>query len=281
MYQLASFFSTRELALLIWITLFVGAMSASTNLRQSMLDMLRSIFATKIGGILLIMIVYVGLVVCMLSGVGLFNYSLVKDLIFWFFSFAIVSFFTINKANTNSYFKGILIDCFRWTLFVEFLVNFYTFSFLAEVILLPILGLFFLVHAYAQTNKEHAATTNVLTNILSVIGWGYFFFALYKTITDYKALFSMPTLFSFLLPVLLTILLIPFLYLVAVYMSYELLFIRLERMDYREVTANKLKWEVFKVAGINLSNINLIDKGINKIDLYEARDVISYIRTLV
>lgn len=278
--ELFNYFSTRELSLLIWMVIFVIAMSFNTKLRQSMLSVLNSVFATKIAGVILIMIAYVGLIVWILAAIRLFNYSLVKDLVFWFFSFALVSFFSINNAATNSYFKEVLKDCLKWTILVEFLVNFYTLSLVAELILFPVIGIVVLTKAYAQTKEEYGPVNKFLSNVLTLTGLGYFLYVLYKTVTEYEILLSWQTLYSFLFPVVLTICFIPFLYLVVVYMTYELLFIKLNRMAHGEITAEKLKWETFKVAGISLRKINLIDKRIRKFDLYDSGDVVSYIRKL-
>ncbi len=281
MQEVLNVFSARELSLIIWIIIIVTAMTFSAKLRQSMLDVLQSIFATKIGGILLAMIAYVGLIIWGLAALRLFNNSLLKDLVFWFFSFAIVSFFTVNKANSNNYFKEILKDCFKWTLFVEFLVNFYTFSFITELILFPLLGFIILLHAYAKTDRKQEPVSKLLNSVLVIIGWGYFLYVLYKTVTDYQALLHYSTLYSFVFPIVLTISLLPFLYLLAVYMSYEMLFLRLRWKAYGEEKTKKLKWAVIKIAKFNLTKINLIDKGLDKSGLYEADDIEAYLRTLI
>ena len=281
MEKLLEIFSTREIAFLVWILIVIAAMTFGAEIRKSMIGVLKSLFATKIFSIILLLLLYVTVVVFILWKNRLWDTFLFKDTIFWFFSFALVTFININKAEDNSFFKSLLKDCFKWTMFIEFLVNFYTFSLTTELIMFPIIVFVGLIQAFSQTDKKYQAVTNLFTKIIILIGTIYFLYALYKTIADYKTLFTTKNLFSLLLPIILTIAIVPFLYGLALFMKYETLLIRIRFMTNDNGKKTELKKAIFSAAKFNLSKLKVIDKGLNKFDLYNSNNIREYVHQLV
>jgi hypothetical protein len=255
-------------------------MTFGTDIRKSMMGVIKALFARKIFLILLLMFFYVTGIVFILGKIGFWNTYLFKDTIFWFFSFAIVTFFNINKAEDHGFFKSLLRKCLKWTIFIEFLVNFYTFSLTTELIMFPIIVFAGLIQAFSQTDKKYESVTKLFKNILALIGTVYFIYALYKTIVDYNSLFTIQNLFSLLLPVILTFALLPFLYGLALYMKYETLFIRVQFMTNDKGKNSKLKRAIFNTAKLNLSKLKTIEKGLNKSDFYSSKDIPEYVRHL-
>jgi hypothetical protein len=256
-------------------------MTFGADIRKSMVGVLKALFGRKIFSIILLMLLYVAGIIFILRQIHFWSTYLFNDTIFWFFSFAIVTFFTINKAEDNSYFKSLLCDCFKGTLFIEFLVNFYTFSLTIELIMFPIIIFIGLIQTFSKSDKKYEPVTKVFTNILALIGTTYFLYALYKTVADYSSLFTKQNLFSLLLPIILTLALLPFLYGLALYMKYETLFIRVQFMTNDKDKNAKLKQAIFSTAKFNLSKLKIIEKGLNKSDFYGSKNIVEYVRQLV
>lgn len=145
----------------------------------------------------------------------------------------------------------------------------------------PIIVFVGLIQAFSQTDKKHQVVTNLFTNILTLIGTGYFLYALYKTILDYKTLFTTQNLFSLLLPIILTITILPFLYGLALFMKYETLYIRIRFMTNDNDKKREIKKAIFSTAKFNLSKLKVIDKGLNKLDLYNSSDISKYFQQLL
>jgi hypothetical protein len=273
-------FSTREIAFIFWVMAGVAAMMFGKNLRISMLAVVESIFATKIFLVALLLLFYVIVTVWVLWKFGLWETACVKDTVFWLFSFAMVTFFSINKADDNNYFKTLIKDCFKWTVFIEFVVNFYTFSLAIELIMFPILVFVVLIQAFSQTDKKYQPVTKLSTSILALIGTFYFLYALYKTIVEYNTLFAIQNLQALLLPVILTITSLPFFYGLALFMQYETVFIRIRFMTNDMAKKKELRQAIFSVARFNLTRLKVIEKRLNKFDVYNSEDIKTYIRQL-
>jgi len=252
-------FTTRELATIIWIAVFIIWSLFHKDLRKSFVSLLQAFFNRKIFIIFLLMILYVKLIVYLLFQVNLWNLSQLKDTIFWFFSTAFVLFTNVNKLNENeNYFRKIIIDNFKLVLILEFLINFYTFPLIIELILIPILGFVIIMNTYAGTKKEYEIVKRLSNNILSI--WGIFLiiYIVLNAISSYQDLLVFGNFQAFLLPLLLTIAFLPFLYVLALFMIYESIFTRFNvsignrDKDLLRVTKRK----IFSTFGINLSLLN-------------------------
>lgn len=278
--KLLTIFSTRELSILIWISIGLIAIMFSSKMREGLGGVLKILFGTTILAILTALIVYVSLILFLLYKLELWNFSLLKDTLFWFFTTALVLLFNINKAKTSGYFKNIIKENIKWAIAVEFIVNFYTFSLLKELVLVPSMIFLASIQAVASTDKKNIQVSKLLGNILSFIGILLIAFIVYKTFTNYQEILTFHTLFSFLLPPFLTVLLIPFLYLLAIYMNYEELFVRIKFLTNDNKRKQLLKREILLVANINLSRLILISKNLNKFNWYHSTETKSYIKSL-
>lgn len=274
-------FSTRELSMLIWIFVGLTLMMFNKDIRISFVEIFKLFFGKQIGRIFLLMTVYVTLTLFLLKKFGTWDFSLLKDTLFWFVSVALVLFFSINNAKNIHFFKDIVKDSFKWSIALEFFVNYYTFSFRTELILMPTIFLLAGINAYSQTDKKYDQVSKFLTNIFAIIGMTFFLYVSYKTFYNYQEFFTLHTLFSFLLPPILTVLLVPFLYLLALYMNYEILFIHVDFMTNDSDKRKILKKEIILLANLNLNRLIRISQKLNKFDVYHSEDIKTLLRTLI
>lgn len=281
MRSLFQIFSTRELSILIWISVVVIAMLFKKELRQSIGEILKQLFTGVIGIVLLLMIVYVSLLLFLLYKLHVWNFSLFKDTAFWFSSVALVLFFTMNKAKDHNYFREIVKENLKWTMFTEFVVNFYTFSIISELVFIPSIVLLGALQAFAATDKQYDQVGTVLRKTTLVIGAFIFLYVVYKTVRYYDQVFTIQNLFAFLLPPILTFLLIPFLYLLALYMNYEELFIHVRFMSNDEERKKLFRKQVLRTAHFNLAKLSLIRKKLNKFDFYHTDNFEGYVRSMI
>ncbi|MCK6648732.1 MAG: hypothetical protein L6Q66_03660 [Bacteroidia bacterium] len=277
--QILSIFSTRELSVLFWLVVIFSALLLSKNIRSSFGRVLTSLFDKKIVSIFLIQVAYTIGVIFLLCYLNLWNKTLIKDTFFWFFGVAVVLFFSINKAKNVTLFYEMMKESFKWTIFVEFLVNFYTFSFWVEFFLVPIITLMVLMQIVSETKKEYDRVNTLLKKMLSYSGVLLILFVGYKSVVSYQDLVNLKTLFSFLLPIILTLMMIPFLYFLALFMNYEELFVKL----YYYSNDEKFKWELKKKilfeAKFNLNKVHYIFKSINKFDVVHSDNLKKLIKS--
>lgn len=266
--SLTEIFSTRELSLLIWFLLVFFASLILKECREAIYELLKLIFFTQIGIALLVLNIYIISIVLLLLKIGIWDFTLFKDTIFWFISVALILFFNINKVKDVYFFKQILKECFKWTIALEFIVNFYTFSLLTELILMPFLIFLTLILVVTQSENKYDRVNQFLMNIFSFLGATFFIYITYKTFISYEVLFTIHNLLSFILPLVLTILIVPFIYFLAVYIKYERLYILIDIRTNDNSKKKLLKKEILLFANINLNRLTLILEKIHRIDVY-------------
>lgn len=273
-------FSTRELSLLIWTSIFIITLTLGKSLRKSIFGVIKALFVRQFILIYLSLTAYIILVVLLLRLLNLWEISFLKDTIFWFFSFAIVTFFSLPKAEDINFFKNLLLESFKWTIFLEFLFNFYTFNIGAELFFLPIITFVALTQAIAETDKKNEQIGKLLGGFLSIVGSIYFFYALFKTISEYGILFTSQNLKTLILPILLTISILPFFYFIALYMQYEEIFKRIIYLTDDNDERHKLKRAIFSTAKFDLFKLRIIKQKIKKIGLYHSADINTYLNSI-
>ena len=208
---------------------------------------------------------------------NIWSFNDLKDSIFWLFTVGFVLIFKSIEIKDTKYFKTILQDSLKWTVFIEFIVNFYSFNFIVEFVMLPILVLITATQAYSELDIKYIQVTKLLTNILSIIGFVFLGFSIYKTIKGFDTFFSLNTLNFFILPVVLTVLFIPFVYFLSLYSTYESYFTRLNFMTVKKDKVKVVKNLIKRIANINLNRLNRIIENFDKRVFYDETDLKKYI----
>jgi len=251
-------FNSREQSTMIWIVILLLLALSKKDIRKSFLDLIKMLFEPKIITIIGLMLLYTVLIVSILSKMGVWKANLIKDTIFWTFGTAFILMINARKAtHDDKYFKTILLDSIKFIIILEFVVNFYTFSFWVELLLMPLLCFVMLIGVVAETEKEHMPVKKVSDFILSGFGLFIIVYSFIKITSNYKELATLDSLRAFILPPLLSFLYIPFLYFFALFMAYELLFVRLDGYINEDKKLAKLaKRKILSLCHINLRMLN-------------------------
>lgn len=258
-------FSTREIALTIWFIILLIYVSLGKHVRDSIVGIFKVFLDKKIVIALSTMLIYILLVILILSYIRFWDMSLLKDTIIWILFSGIVLFMNTNKVKNVNYFSKLIKDNIKIIVIFEFLSNLYTLSLLGELIFIPIVSFFSIVGVFAENSskqKENHKKVDVLCkNILGLIGLGMIGYVIYKTITEYNLLLSVSNLKSFLLPILLVILTLPYFYFFALFMRYETLFVRVNRLKYiGEGQIKKVKMQILISANISLTKLFRVNR---------------------
>ena len=275
-------FSTREIALLIWTLLFIIVISINKKVRRAMVKTVEIFFSRSILTMVGALLVYVGAIVLFFHCIKLWNISLLKDTIVWTVAVPFVLLFKSTDAKDNKFFLSILKESLKWTIIVEFMINFYTLPLLLELILIPITTIIAVTQAFAETKSEHEKVSKFLKGCLSIVGWGLILYVVIMTCIHFKDLITLNTLESFLLPPIFTILVIPFIYLVAILLIYEVLFKKINFLFKKNNKMQKgLKRSIVLVARINISKVHKISKGFNYWQAEQSTSKRDYIKSLI
>ncbi|MDR1501246.1 MAG: hypothetical protein LBT43_02160 [Prevotella sp.] len=277
-------FSTREIALFIWTLVFLFFLSRTKSVRQSMVGVLKAFFEKKLIIAFSTLLLYVLFVIFILQFIGYWDISLLKDTILWILFSGFILFMNVNKIEDVDYFAKVLKDNIKVIAIWEFVFNFYTFNLVGELIFIPTIFFFTVLHAFAKYSskreKEHIKVVVLCKNILGIIGFGVICYITYKTITEYELLFSFTNLKSFILPILLVLLTLPYFYVLAVFMRYENLFIRINSfLKFKGEKQVKIaKKQTIIYANISLTKLSRIDR--NFMSLKTAKDIKQQIKTI-
>lgn len=166
--------------------------------------------------------------IVLLAHLDLWRWDNLKTTIVWAFAFAPVAIFEYQKAlQGRDFIRRSLIDIAGATVFVQFIVDEYTFPFLAELLIMPLVTFLALMRSMASLKLETRELEKLLNALLSVAGLVYFGSAIFQLVRKFKDFASFSTLREFLAPILLSLAFLPVVYALAVYASYEEKFGRL------------------------------------------------------
>ncbi|WP_423148461.1 hypothetical protein [Rubrolithibacter danxiaensis] len=219
------FFNTREIAIIVWSLIAFVATLFSKSMRKSYSGLINTFFSTQIIVVYALMLMYIGAVIMFLMYINFWNNSLLKDTIKWVLFAASVTLFQINKNSKNrNFYTQTVKQIFKLTLIVEFLTDLYTFSLINELLLVPTIVLTGGIMAFSEKKEEHKQVYSLIRKASIAFGTLIFSRTIYMTFSHYDILLTTSTLQSFLLSPILTLSLLPFIYLLSIYMAFEVNF---------------------------------------------------------
>lgn len=249
-------FSNRETSIVFW-SLLIVVVVFSLNISASK-HLIKSFFAKKLTYIYCVMALYLSAIIYIFYSIGLWETSLFKDFIFWLLTSAFVMLLSFNKLKNNNDFKNILLKLLTINIILEFIASNYNFSLIIELLLIPFATFISILIIVAQQKKnENEKVIKLLNLLLSYIGLAIFCYVIYNLIKSPSELFTVKNLKSFLFSPLLTILFIPFIFLVTVYSKYEEIFININRYNFlNNKRKSKIKFAFLKFGNLNLKYLN-------------------------
>lgn len=272
MQEFLQLFSTRELSVLFWsiVTLFLFIVIAP----QKCVKLLKPLFTYKTQISFFLLLLHSSALVYILYLFNFWEYSFLKNTLFWLITTASVLSYNINKTPEVNYFKQIIKVNITMLIFIEFITSFYTFNLTTEFILIPIFIFTFLLH-FTTTKQTIKSSISLklrtsLEKVLIYLSVSILIFTSYKTITLQSDLFTISSLKSFLLPILLTFLTLPFFYFLALAINYQTLFRRINSMmqngkmrrELKKSLLSKIKFDLIK---LNSANLNFGETNTNVI----------------
>ena len=240
-------------ALLIWFLL-------DRKRRSSIQPHIRALFNAflhkKILAAVLSMVLYISLTVFALERVGIWNAaSHLKDTILWTITVAFAMVIGINKVQKEGqFFKTTVIDTIRLTIVLEFVVALYPFSLFGEIVLLSLLASIGMLRAVSEMKQEYLPVKKLSGWALSFLGIVILWHTGRSLLAD-DSFFSSAWLTELLLPPLLTILFLPFIYLLALFVAYEVIFVRLSFQNRSSNLIGYAKRRIILGFGFNLRKL--------------------------
>lgn len=247
--------SNREAALFAWLLLISIGFLCIKTIRQSFYQVLKNLFEPKIILIIILLLLYITIFAFLLNYINFWAISLLKDTILWTLGLAFPLLFQSHKIKTKSYFIELIKKMLKYIVVFEFVVNFYTFSLKTEIIIFPILLIAGLMQIVASYEHQYQQVENLIKHFFTLFSCITLAYVIYKTGTQYDTLLTMATLKSFVLPFILTGLLLPFIYFLALWTEYEMLFVRLKALLNDKSILKDLKYQIFTKAHLDIDRL--------------------------
>lgn len=255
-------FTTREISTFIWLIVISIFMVYNKNIRQCLIGIIKAFGNRFIVVGVIYLITYTLLNIDLLVRVSYWEISMLKDTLFWFLFSGLIIFFSLYKAREVLYFSNLLKNNIKAVIIFEFIANLYTFNLFVELLIFPIIAFASIIEGYARKEPNLEKISLSLGKILTLIGFSMILFTVYKTVSDYNNFFSILNLKTFLLPIILTVLSLPYFYGLTLYMRYEN-FITVVKHTHRNenpTIINNLIKATFKYANLNINTLGRIWK---------------------
>jgi len=282
--------NNREKAIIIWILLLLILALIKKDIRTIILkaipSILKTLFSKKVIAPLATMIAYVALMIVVFYKIGFWDISMLFTTIAWFLGTAFVVWINVDEVNKNKeYFRKVMLDNFKLAATIGllgFIINLHVFSLAIELIILPVLSVICIIIEYSKIKKEYSQVSKVLNPILAIAGFYLLASAIFAMVGDFRSFLNMDNLLTFLLPPALTFVYLPFIYLLALYVAYNNIFVFLDvwvKKRNREL-AKFAKRKIFCTYFANLRKLNNFSRKNtgNLMKLNSKQDLLSIIQ---
>jgi hypothetical protein len=224
-------FNNREIALAFWliVAFSIWVFKDRFDAIKSIFGLLKSFF-----GVIIMQIsywVYLSGVIVLLSYLGLWNTTMIKDsIIFLLISALVFMMKLVSERNGKRTLKEILADAVKPIILAEFITNLESFSLIGEIILL-----LWLVVAYfgsiQKGNPEEVKNAKIFGTLFNLTGFAVFVYGVYHLYSHYDVIDKRQTIRDFLFPVLSTIAFLPYLYCAIWFFKWEAERVRKKQRD--------------------------------------------------
>jgi len=252
-------FNNREEASIVWLLAFLIWCILREDTRGAVHGVLKALLQAKIIMVWATMILYVCILIPLFSTIGLWQTDLIKDTVLWSLGTAFVYLMNIDQiTKSENYFKNILFNNLKLVLVLEFIVNFYTFSFGVEILLIPIIFILVGMSVVAGTDGEYQTVKKIVDFIMAAFGIALLINASNSLLNEFSDFATLDTFRAFILPIAFTFAYLPFLYFWALIMSFENLFVHIDiRLKQRDSKlAGYLKRKILVLCHFNLTKLN-------------------------
>lgn len=171
--------------------------------------------------------------------------GLINETVWWVLATGFVLLFGATQVSEkDDFFIQTVKRALTITIFAEFFINLVVMPFWAEFLLVPIITFVALVQVFGERGEEMSAVKKLAERLSALIGLSLFAFVLISLISDPGQLAPLDGLRLLLLPIALTMLSLPFIYLMGLWVAYDSAFrwISFRASDPR--LARRAKWKL-------------------------------------
>ncbi len=230
-------FTTREIAIFVYGILLLTYILVRNKGKDILLPVIKAACHKKLIVPFCLLLLLAACFVWACTYSSIWDWLYVKDIALWTLFVGVpVCFNATSRQLEEHYFKNIIIDNLKFTALVEFITGTFTFTFIGEMILQPVLIILMIMQS--SLVKKTEATKKVVDGIVGIAGLVIIGLTIKSIVDSIGQVYFVDILVGLVLPIILSILYLPVAYLFALYAKYEILFMR---MGFKEPDDKKLK----------------------------------------
>ena len=231
-------FSTRELATITLVIPILLYLISDKKVRKSTFNLVKEFLFSKVIFIHILLYCCIAITCYILYLVGLWRTEYLKDVICY--SAAVFPLlWHVIKFSSQQEFTGLLLKQVKYSALISAYLNIYTFSYLGELLLQFILCVSSLIAVTIKLQKDQDHSSKQLLGCFdkmnAILGFAILIFILYQTFIHPIGFTLSMFIQSVALPIILTITIVPYLYVFTIYCTYDIWFVRL----YHSINKNK------------------------------------------
>jgi len=214
--------NSREEAILIWLSLAFVAIMFIPKARPALAGLISAFFKPLILVAIGTAITWVALCVALLATLNIWALPHLKGTLVWVVTYGLATLFDVNRlSDTPRALSTLAKEAVAITAIIVFIGEFYTFPLWGELILVPALVFLGLLLAVADSKQETKIVARLSENLLMMAGLGMLGFSVYRIVAGFQEFANLDTLRDFAVPVLLSLMYLPFLYAVLLHLAYQ------------------------------------------------------------
>lgn len=222
-------FDNRQIALIIWIFLILFWVTKNKNVRDALNALIKTFLTKPILMSIFSMVCYILIIVLFLHQFDIWDNSQLNATLIWSVTSAFSMFFKLNKINEDKmFFKKAIIENFKLTVLIDFIVNLNVFSLWFELIFIPCAFVLGAMIAISNRDEKHRLVEKLLNGIAIFLGFSLIIYSSWQIYIHFDEVCTLEKLRDFSVPILLSILYLPFVYFFALYSAYEEVFVILQ-----------------------------------------------------
>jgi hypothetical protein len=243
-------FDNRELALLAWAAALLVLAIIARSIRPALVAVIDALFEPKLLTTFILMAMYIGVLVWLLSLARIWTPAVAAETLFWFFGPAIVLYSQFDKAGRDPhFFRRTALATLTVTVVTEFVINLYPLDLMMELLLVPLVALIGGMLALA-TEPQYRQIKGLLELLLGVLGFALIGYTILHIMDAPEEFATLDNLRRFLVLAFL-----PFVYGVAVFALYDSLFSRLDWKPGGKELPAYAKRRIFRAALFRLRTV--------------------------
>jgi hypothetical protein len=243
--------NNREWATLFWIVVVLVVVLLRPGGRGALGQFAKALFIRPLILLTGLLIAWIALVVVIGRAAGLWDLDLTKDTLIWAVTVGLPLLFkSAQDATKAGYYRRQVKQTVEMSAFMGFYLNLVSAPLLAEIVLQPILVFVALAPTLTRTKKELARYQRFYDRLAAVVGLIFFAAVGAWLIGDIHTLDPRELSLSFLLPIWLTIGVLPIIYVFSILFSYQSALLRLRW--HSEDRRSKWKAQLALVLGFRL-----------------------------